>query len=85
MINRERTQGTQKEIGMNTTGIMELCNQVREIAYAIHQYHGNGYLEKVYENALANRLRKAGLKVEQQHHSPTLCVPCVLSRLNKSI
>ena len=67
MINRERTQGTQKEIGMNTTEIMRLSDQIRETAYAIHQYHGSGYLEKVYENALAIRLRKAGLKVEQQH------------------
>jgi len=46
--------------------IMRLCDQVREISYAIHEYHGNGYLEKVYENALVNRLRKAGLRVEQQ-------------------
>jgi GxxExxY protein len=46
---------------------MKLSNLVRETAYAIHQYHGNGYLEKVYENALAHRLKKAGLKVEQQH------------------
>ena len=43
MINRERTQGTQKEIGMDTTEVMRLCDQVRETAYAIHQYHGNGY------------------------------------------
>ncbi len=27
---------------------------------------GNGFLEKVYENALAHELRKAGLIVEQQ-------------------
>ena len=27
---------------------------------------GNGFLEKVYENALAHELRKAGLNVEQQ-------------------
>jgi GxxExxY protein len=46
--------------------IMSLCDEVREIAYAIHLYHGNGYLEKVYENALAHRLRKAGHRVEQQ-------------------
>lgn len=52
---------------MNTDQIMSLCDQVRETAYAIHQYHGNGYLEKVYENALAHRLRKAGLDVKQQH------------------
>jgi GxxExxY protein len=27
---------------------------------------GNGFLEKVYENALAHELRKAGLGIEQQ-------------------
>lgn len=49
------------------TRIKELCDQVREISYAIHKYHGTGHLEKVYENALVNRLRKAGLNVKQQH------------------
>ncbi len=44
----------------------QLCDQVRETAYAIHEYHGTGHLEKVYENALVHRLKKAGLKVEQQ-------------------
>ena len=47
--------------------IKALCDQVRQVSYDIHVYHGHGHLEKVYENALANRLRKAGLKVEQQH------------------
>jgi len=47
--------------------INELCDVVRETAYAIHVYHGHGHLEKVYENALAHRLRKAGLEVKQQH------------------
>ena len=46
--------------------MMELADRVREVAYAIHVYHGNGYLEKVYENAMVNRLRKAGMRVEQQ-------------------
>ena len=44
----------------------ELCNRVRQTAYEIHVYHGHGHLEKVYENALAHRLRKAGLEVTQQ-------------------
>src|SRR5258708_33120037 len=35
-------------------------------AYAVHNVLGYGYLEKVYENALAHELRKAGLSVEQQ-------------------
>jgi GxxExxY protein len=47
--------------------VNELCDMVRETAYAIHCYHGNGHLEKVYENALAHRLRKAGLHAKQQH------------------
>ena len=51
---------------MNTTEMMSLCDLVRETSYAIHVYHGNGYLEKVYENALVSRLRKAGLSIEQQ-------------------
>ena len=47
--------------------INELCDIVRETAFAIHQYHGHGHLEKVYENALAHRLKNAGIGVEQQH------------------
>lgn len=49
------------------TKIKELCDQIRETSYAIHEYHGTGHLEKVYENALVHRLRKAGLDVKQQH------------------
>lgn len=44
----------------------ELCDIVRETAFAIHCYHGPGHLEKIYENALVHRLRKQGLQVEQQ-------------------
>ena len=47
--------------------INEICDIVRQTAYDIHVYHANGHLEKVYENALANRLRKLGLDVKQQH------------------
>ena len=47
--------------------INALSDQVRQIAYDIHVYHGHGHLEKVYENALAHRLRKAGIEVQQQH------------------
>jgi len=47
--------------------INELCDLVRETSFAIHRYHRSGHLEKVYENALAHRLRKLGLDVKQQH------------------
>lgn len=46
--------------------IKSLSDTIRQTAYAIHVYHGHGHLEKVYENALAHRLRKQGIKVEQQ-------------------
>jgi GxxExxY protein len=52
---------------MQTKTINDLCDIVRQTSYDIHVYHSNGHLEKVYENALANRLRKAGLEVKQQH------------------
>jgi len=47
--------------------IMQLCDVVRETGFAIHRYHRNGHLEKIYENALVHRLRKQGLQVQQQH------------------
>jgi GxxExxY protein len=47
--------------------IMELSDVVRETGFAIHRYHKHGHLEKVYENALAHRLRKLGIDVKQQH------------------
>jgi len=43
------------------------CDLIRQTSYDIHAYHGHGHLEKVYENALAHRLRKAGLQVQQQY------------------
>lgn len=46
--------------------IKDLCDRIRQMAYDIHVYHGHGHLEKVYENALGHRLRKAGLKALQQ-------------------
>ena len=47
--------------------IIQLCDTIRQTAYDIHLYHGHGHLEKVYENALAHRLRKLGFNVRQQY------------------
>lgn len=44
----------------------ELTDVVRETAYQVRRYFGTGHLEKVYENSLAHRLRRLGMKVEQQ-------------------
>ena len=50
------------------TEIFRLCDLIREISFSLHQYLRHGHLERVYENGLAHRLRKAGLKIEQQQH-----------------
>ena len=43
-----------------------ICEKIRQIAYGLHVYLGVGFLEKVYENALAHRLGKAGMNVATQ-------------------
>lgn len=56
------------KMGMKTQNeIFQLCDQVRETSFALQRYLRHGHLEKVYENGLAHRLRKAGIQVRQQH------------------
>jgi len=47
--------------------ILELCDQIRQVAFDLHVYLRHGHLEKVYENGLVHRLRKVGLRIEQQY------------------
>ena len=47
--------------------IFLLCDRIREASFALHQHLRQGHLEKVYENGLANRIRKMALPVAQQH------------------
>lgn len=46
--------------------IKKLCDTIRETSFEIHKYLKYGHLEKVYENALVNRLSKLGIKIKQQ-------------------
>jgi GxxExxY protein len=46
--------------------IFTLCDSIRETSFEIHKYLCNGFTEKIYENALAHRLRKQGIVAEQQ-------------------
>ena len=48
----------------------EITQKIIAAAFEVHQKLGWGFLEKVYENALAHELEKAGLKVEQQNPIP---------------
>ena len=47
--------------------VFQLCDQIRETAFALHRYLRHGHLEKVYENGLAHRLGKQGLEIKQQY------------------
>ncbi|MBI3326104.1 MAG: GxxExxY protein, partial [Nitrospinae bacterium] len=44
----------------------QITERVIGCAYAVANTLGHGFVEKVYENALAYELRRAGMAVEQQ-------------------
>ena len=46
--------------------IFTLSDVIRETSYEIHKYLRSGFTEEIYENALAHRLRKRGIRIEQQ-------------------
>lgn len=52
---------------METSSINDLTEKIIACAFAVSNTLGSGFLEKVYENALAHELRKANLQVEQRH------------------
>ncbi len=52
---------------MKFENINQLCDIVRETSFAIHRYHRDGQVEKIYEKALAHGLLKKGIEVQQQH------------------
>ncbi|MGD0237101.1 MAG: GxxExxY protein [Syntrophorhabdales bacterium] len=47
-----------------------LTESIIGCAYTVANALGNGFLEKVYENAIAHELKKNGLRVEQQCSIP---------------
>ncbi|MHC5053800.1 MAG: GxxExxY protein [Planctomycetota bacterium] len=53
---------------MNVTehGLNETTERIIGCAFRVSNVLGSGFLEKVYENALALEVRKAGLEVVQQ-------------------
>jgi GxxExxY protein len=51
---------------MNADGLNALSEQIIRCAFVVSNTLGSGFLEKVYENALAHELRKTGLAVAQQ-------------------
>jgi GxxExxY protein len=52
---------------MNANRINEVSKLIIGRAFVVSNTPDSGFLEKIYENALACELRDAGLLVEQQH------------------
>ena len=52
--------------GPHNGDILTLCDVIRQTSYEIHKYLRSGHREKIYENALAHRLRKLGIELAQQ-------------------
>ena len=50
----------------HTGDIFALCDIVRQTSFEIYEYLRSGHRENIYENALAHRLRKRGIQVQQQ-------------------
>ena len=59
---------------MNTDehGLDQITEKIIGCAFVVSNSLGCGFLEKVYENALAHELRKNGSNVEQQKAIPVL-------------
>jgi GxxExxY protein len=66
MINKDFL-GHPMETIPTQTKIDKLTEKIIGCAYIVSNTLGAGFLEKVYENALAHELAKAGLNVKQQH------------------
>ena len=45
----------------------DITDQIINAFYRVYNELGFGFLEKIYENALAHELRKASFRVRQQH------------------
>jgi GxxExxY protein len=65
---------------MNTDYVNRVSGQVIRCAFNVSNALGAGFLEKVYENALAHEIRKAGLNVTQQHEARVLYDGVIVGR-----
>jgi GxxExxY protein len=59
--------GEKKEGYVDLIDLNPVTEKIIGCAFTVSNTLGAGFLEKVYENALALEIQKAGLKVLQQH------------------
>lgn len=60
------TGGIEPQMNADQHRLNQITEQIIGCAYTVGNQLGCGFLEKVYENALAHELRKAGVSVAQQ-------------------
>jgi hypothetical protein len=63
----ENRKGWEPPMNADSKSINDLSEIIIGRALVVSNLLGADFLEKVYENALAHELRKAGLAVRQQH------------------
>jgi len=56
-----------QDVNVHNTELNRVTEKIIGCVHRVSNTLGTGFLEKVYENAMVIELRKAGLKVEQQH------------------
>jgi GxxExxY protein len=67
-LNRSCRKKAQESQKMKTEEeIFAIVDKIRGIGYELHGYLRHGHLEKVYENGMVHRGRKAGIQIEQQY------------------
>ena len=66
-MNADRGNEVMSPTGISRDELNRITKQVIGCAFTVSNTLGSGFLEKVYENALAHELRRAGIRVEQQH------------------
>jgi GxxExxY protein len=67
-IAQSLSENIESQMSTNKDVANDLSNRIIGCALLVSNKLGAGFLEKVYENALAYELRKAGLTVQQQHN-----------------
>jgi GxxExxY protein len=66
-MNTDKSELLKSLLDTSLDKINKVTEKIIGCSYTVSNVLGCGFLEKVYENALAHELRKAGLKVLQQH------------------
>jgi GxxExxY protein len=65
-ITPKRQNGNFRSTGLDGMSSRELTYKINGVIFEVHRTLGEGFLEKVYENALLIELRNQGLQAESQ-------------------